>query len=141
SPARTRCSRPSFTVNPLVPAFILHKASQHQTSGAFEAATLFVDIAGFTPVTTKLVQHGREGAEALAHTLRFYFDPLILAVHEAGGFITGFAGDACTALFEETRLRNAAEFALDAANRMQRFVAENPTYETRFVTFSFSLRV
>jgi class 3 adenylate cyclase/tetratricopeptide (TPR) repeat protein len=128
-------------VNPLVPAFILHKESQHQTSGAFEAATLFVDIAGFTAVTTRLVQHGREGAEALAHTLRFYFDPLILAVHEAGGFITGFAGDACTALFEDTRLRNAADFALDAANRMQRFVAENPTYETRFGRFNFSLRV
>jgi class 3 adenylate cyclase/tetratricopeptide (TPR) repeat protein len=128
-------------VNPLVPDFILHQESLHHTSGELEAAALFVDIAGFTAVTTRLQQHGREGAEALAHTLRFYFDPLIKSVHEAGGFITGFAGDACTALFEDTRLRNAAEFALDAANRMQRFVAENPTYETRFGTFGFSLRV
>ena len=128
-------------MNPLVPDFILHKESQGQTSGEIEAAALFVDIAGFTAVTTRLQQHGREGAEALAHTLRFYFDPLIKAVHEAGGFITGFAGDAYTALFEDTRLRNAAEFALDAANRMQRFVAENPTHETRFGTFAFSLRV
>ncbi len=128
-------------MNPLVPDFILHKDSLHQTSGELEAAALFVDIAGFTAVTTRLVQHGREGAEALAHTLRFYFDPLIKAVHEAGGFITGFAGDACTALFEDTRLRNAAEFALDAANRMQRFVAENPVHETRFGSFGFSLRV
>ena len=128
-------------MNPLVPDFILHQESLHHTSGELEAAALFVDIAGFTAVTTRLQQHGREGAEALAHTLRFYFDPLIRAVHEAGGFIPGFAGDACTALFEDTRLRNAAEFALDAANRMQRFVAENPTYETRFGTFGFSLRV
>lgn len=130
-----------FIVNPLVPDFILQKDSQNQTSGSFEAAALFVDISGFTAVTTKLVQHGREGAEALAHTLRFYFDPLIKAVHEAGGFITGFAGDACTALFEDTRLRNAAEFALDAADRMQRFIAENPARETRFGSFAFSLRV
>ena len=128
-------------MNPLVPDFILHQESLRRTSGELEAAALFVDIAGFTAVTTKLQQHGREGAEALAHTLRFYFDPLIKSVHEAGGFITGFAGDACTALFEDTRLRNAAEFALDAANRMQRFVAENPTYETRFGSFGFSLRV
>lgn len=128
-------------MNPLVPDFVLHKQSQDQTSGEIEAAALFVDIAGFTAVTTRLQQHGREGAEALAHTLRFYFDPLIKAVHEAGGFITGFAGDACTALFEDTRLRNAAEFALDAANRMQRFVAENPVHETRFGSFGFSLRV
>ena len=130
-----------YIVNPLVPDFILQKDSQNQTSGAFQAAALFVDIAGFTAVTTKLVQHGREGAEALAHTLRFYFDPLIKSVHEGGGFITGFAGDACTALFEDSRLRNAAEYALDAAVRMQRFVAENPCYETRFGSFGFSLRV
>ncbi len=128
-------------VNPLVPDFILRKDSLHQTSGAFEAAALFVDISGFTAVTTKLVQHGREGAEALAHTLRFYFDPLIKSVHEAGGFVTGFAGDACTALFEDSRLRNAAEYALDAGSRMQRFVAENPVHETRFGSFAFSLRV
>jgi class 3 adenylate cyclase/tetratricopeptide (TPR) repeat protein len=138
---RSRGLRPLFIVNPLVPDFILQKESQSQTSSEFEAAALFVDIAGFTAVTTRLQQHGREGAEALAHTLRFYFDPLIKSVHEAGGFITGFAGDACTALFEDTRLRNAAEFALDAANRMQRFVAENPVHETRFGSFAFSLRV
>ena len=32
-------------------------------------------------------------------TLRFHFDPLVAAVHDAGGFITGFAGDAFTAVF------------------------------------------
>lgn len=128
-------------MNPLVPDFILQKDSQNQTSGTFQAAALFVDIAGFTAVTTRLVEHGREGAEALAATLRFYFDPLIKSVHEGGGFVTGFAGDACTALFEDSRLRNAAEYALDAAVRMQRFVAENPCYQTRFGSFGFSLRV
>ncbi len=128
-------------MNPLVPDFILQKDRQNQTSGTFQAAALFVDIAGFTAVTTRLVQHGREGAEALADTLRFYFDPLIKSVHEGGGFITGFAGDACTALFEDSRLRNAAEYALDAAVRMQRFVADHPSYTTRFGSFNFSLRV
>ena len=44
-------------------------------------------------------------------TLRFYFDPLIGAVHELGGIIVGFAGDAFTAIFPHSAGRNVAEHA------------------------------
>jgi class 3 adenylate cyclase/tetratricopeptide (TPR) repeat protein len=129
-------------VNPLVPEFILQKDALDQTSGTFEAATLVVDIAGFSSLTSKLMQHGREGAETLARALRFYFDPTVAAIEEGGGFITGFAGDSATALFPHTPHRSSAEYALDAADRMLRFVEQNRLYDTsRFGGFPFSIRV
>ncbi len=128
-------------MNPLVPEFILQKDAQDQTAGTFEAAALFVDITGFSSLTIKLMQHGREGAETLARALRFYFDPIVASIEEGGGFITGFAGDSCTALFPHTPHRSSAEYALDAADRMQRFVAHNRIFEDRFGSFPFSLRV
>src|SRR5262245_16384185 len=117
-------------VNPFVPDFILQQDAQDRAGGAFDAAALFVDISGFSALTERLVVHGREGAETLAHALRFHFDPLVSAVHEAGGFITGFAGDACMALFPQSPHRNVAAYAPDAAHRMQRFVAEHAVYHT-----------
>jgi class 3 adenylate cyclase/tetratricopeptide (TPR) repeat protein len=143
-------------VNPFVPDFVLQNDAQGRAVGEFEGAALFVDISGFTPLSESLLAHGREGAEALAHALRFHFDPLIAAVHEAGGFITGFAGDACTALFPEGPTsgaaghdggrphapgENAASRALGAAHRMQRFLAENPVYESPYGHFPFSIRI
>lgn len=128
-------------MNPFVPDFILSQDAHNRAQGSFEAAALFVDLSGFSALTEGLVVHGREGAEALAEALRFHFDPLVAAVHEAGGFITGFAGDSCTALFPHSPHRNAAAFALDAAHRMLRFVAENPVYTTPWGDYPFSIRV
>ncbi|MFT3772726.1 MAG: AAA family ATPase [Minicystis sp.] len=128
-------------MNPFVPDFILQQDAHERAAGAFEAAALFVDLSGFSALTERLVARGREGAETLAAALRFHFDPLVAAVHEAGGFITGFAGDACTALFPHSPHRNAAAFALDAAHRMLRFVVDNPVYTTPFGAYPFSIRV
>ena len=83
----------------LVPHFILSQHAQGQTSGSFDAATLFVDISGFTTITETLMQHGTEGAETLANLMRSVFTPLIATVYEYGGFVVGFAGDAFTAVF------------------------------------------
>ena len=79
-------------VNPFVPDFVLQNDAQGRAAGEFEGAALFVDISGFTPLCESLLAHGREGAEALVHALRFDFDPLIAAAHEAGGFITRVRG-------------------------------------------------
>src|SRR5262245_46965329 len=128
-------------MNPLVPDFVLEEDSRGRSGGKLAAAALFIDISGFTNMTEKLMQHGRDGAEALAGTLRFYFDPLIEAVHEAGGFITGFAGDAFTALFPDAPDRNVATYALTAARKMQRFIREHPRYTTRYETFPFAFKM
>lgn len=128
-------------MNPLVPAFILQQESEGRSKGTLTAAALFVDIPGFTALTEKLVQHGREGAEILAGTLRFYFDPLVKLVHEAGGFITSFAGDAFTALFPHSIQRHAADYAVHVATGIQQFFAKHPEYSTRYGKFPFSFKI
>ena len=128
-------------MNPLVPDFILQQDALARTGGKLTVAALFVDISGFTALTEQFMQHGRQGAEGLVRTLRFHFDPLVAAVHDAGGFITSFAGDAFTAIFPESARSNVAEDAFSAASRMQRFFREHPVYHTSFGSFPFSIRV
>jgi class 3 adenylate cyclase/tetratricopeptide (TPR) repeat protein len=128
-------------MNPLVPDFILYQDTRGRTEGNFAAAALFIDIPGFTGLTERLVPHGREGAEILAGTLRFYFDPLIAAVHELGGLVVGFAGDAFTAIFPHSTGRNVAEHALASALKMRRFFLNRAERATRFGTFPFSYKV
>ena len=63
------------------------------------AAILFADISGFTPLTERLVEKGPTGVEALARILNEYFGELIDIVHEYGGDIVKFAGDAAIAVW------------------------------------------
>lgn len=63
------------------------------------AITLFLDIAGFTALTENLMQQDQRGAESLANLLNAAFRPVITAIYAAGGYISGFSGDAFTAIF------------------------------------------
>jgi len=131
-------------MSPLVPELVLRMDAEGRSAGSFSGAALFIDIPGFTQLTETLVEHGRAGAEALARTLRFYFDPLIAAVHDAGGFVASFAGDAFTALFpspEPEADREVAAYALRAALEMRRLFDEHPERETPFGTFPFSFKI
>ncbi|MBI2566033.1 MAG: AAA family ATPase [Candidatus Schekmanbacteria bacterium] len=126
----------------LVPQLIVDRDRQGQRSGVVTGAAVFADISGFTILTERLMAHGKEGAEELARTLRFYFTPLVGAVEAAGGMITGFAGDAFTAVFPGGETEGGAEAgaAVRAALAMQVFFAENSTYTTRYGEFAFSMK-
>lgn len=128
-------------MSPLVPDFILQQDALGKTEGNLTAAVLIVDISGFTEVTERMMEHGRAGAELLADTLKFYFDPLIASVHQAGGFIIGFAGDSFTAIFPETPDRKVAEYALGAAAEMRRFFNDHPERHTVYGNFPFSFKI
>ncbi|GAB4579642.1 MAG: adenylate/guanylate cyclase domain-containing protein [Anaerolineales bacterium] len=71
-------------------------------SETHEAATLFADISGFTPLTERLAQSGPDGAERLASILNNYFGTLINLVYQYGGDIVKFAGDALLAIWPLT---------------------------------------
>jgi class 3 adenylate cyclase/tetratricopeptide (TPR) repeat protein len=86
----------------LIPRIIHDQYRQGRMSGHFEAASFFLDIAGFTPLTDRLMAEGKEGAEILSGLVNGIFRPVIDAVYNYGGFITGFAGDAFTAVFPES---------------------------------------
>lgn len=110
-------------------------------SGSLIGATQFVDISGFTALTEVLMQHGKEGAEVLGEALRRTFNPLVDAVEEAGGFITGFAGDAFTAIYPHVDDHDVPAYALQASRRMQAFFAEHGTVETPYGEFAFAVKV
>ncbi|HSH03224.1 MAG TPA: tetratricopeptide repeat protein [Anaerolineae bacterium] len=130
----------------LVSPFILEKYAVGETSGDLTAASLFVDISGFSTITDTLMGHGQHGAEVMADLMRQIFTPLVEAVYAHDGFIATFAGDAFTALFpireeDETALPKAAQRALAAGWTIRDAITEHPPYETDYADFEVGVKV
>lgn len=64
-----------------------------------QAAILFADISGFTLLTEHMAERGPTGVESLARVLNEYFGQLIDIIHEYGGDVVKFAGDAVIAVW------------------------------------------
>ncbi|HSQ39663.1 MAG TPA: adenylate/guanylate cyclase domain-containing protein, partial [Anaerolineales bacterium] len=64
-----------------------------------QAAVLFADISGFTRLTESLAEAGPAGVETIANVLNDYFGQLIDIVHQYGGDVVKFAGDAVIAVW------------------------------------------
>ena len=124
----------------LTPEFILEKLAHGEEQGQFAAVALFVDTAGFTPLTSALQEHGTEGAEIVAQVVTNLFAPLMHVVYHHGGWIAGFAGDACKAIFPGLSAESYQR-ALTAAWQIRQQVLAQPTQTTRFGTFSFTIKV
>ena len=91
------------------------------------AAILFADISGFTPLTERLAEKGPTGVETLARVLNAYFGQLIDIIHEYGGDIVKFAGDALIAVWPivsdlpaSPALTNVNQMANDKENAITR---------------------
>ncbi len=130
----------------LIPSFIAEKFIQHNLHGAFDAATLFLDIPGFTAWTDALMQYQEDGAEVLTDALNRIMGPLVEAVYAHGGFISTFAGDAFTALFplrtaRSARRKNAVRHAAQVALYVQEFFNEQGSLQTRYGDFALTARV
>lgn len=132
----------------LIPDFVLQKYSQGKLEGEFKAATLFVDISGFTKLTETFLTHHREGAEALTNALRQIFTPQIDILYERGGFIPFFAGDAFVAIFPyddpEFGQEAAAVQAVKTAVQIQQYVCQEGDQrliETKHGTFGFGVKI
>ena len=65
----------------------------------FAAALLFSDISGFTALTEKLQERGREGAEDIVALVGTVLGPAVDQVHRWGGSVVNFAGDGLFAVF------------------------------------------
>ena len=106
-----------------------------------QAAILFADISGFTLLTERMAEKGPTGVETLARILNEYFGQLIDIIHEYGGDVVKFAGDAVIAVWpvvpdvaiSETISRadqwqwtmRAAECALEVHKRLTNYQAED----------------
>ncbi|MCP5094343.1 MAG: hypothetical protein GY943_02190, partial [Chloroflexi bacterium] len=83
-----------------------------------DSATLFADMSGFTSMAEALAADGPRGAEELNRALLITFTALIKAIHDAGGAVSHFHGDAMMVYFLDTDGRAAAR-ALACARFMQ----------------------
>lgn len=96
-------------------------------------AALFVDISGFTPLTERYSQQGPIGAERLAEVLNQFFGLLIDLIHEHGGDVIDFSGDAVLGFWEgnpaapDEALAAAARCALKILTRGDGHAAEDDT--------------
>nr|HXK50384.1 adenylate/guanylate cyclase domain-containing protein [Clostridiales bacterium] len=126
----------------LVPERILNNIKVNKLSDRFDCFSMFVDISGFTKTTEALMKHGQEGAEVLSDILRYLFDTTVKAVYDHGGYVTKYAGDAFTAIFElKTGKGSVAANVLQAALITNNFFEENKIYSSRFGDFEFGVKV
>lgn len=88
---------------------------------ALHAATLFSDISGFTGMSEELASDGPRGAEELNRVLLVTFTAMIDVIHELGGAVNHFYGDAMSVYFPDTD-GTAAQRALGCAQMMQQLM-------------------
>ena len=120
-----------------IPDLIGEKVSENIHSGTFTASTIFIDISGFTSMTQFLMEHGKEGAEILSNIINNIFSPSIRAVYDNGGFVSTFAGDAFTSIFETEKV----DYALKAAFEINRVFAGSGKINTKFGEFELSVKI
>lgn len=66
-----------------------------------DVALLFLDMSGFTPLTEKLSMKGMKGVEEVSHHLNDYFGQIIARIHDHGGDVIKFAGDALLVMWAD----------------------------------------
>lgn len=121
----------------LVPDFILEKNKNNQPQGTFSAIVMLLDISGFTGMTYQLIQSGKEGAEILSRIINDIFSPCIEAIYQNGGFVSGFAGDSLTAVFET----KTADFPLSSAFSIIEIFTKKGFFSTKFGDFKLDIKI
>lgn len=91
-----------------------------------EIAVLFSDLRGFTQYSEKLAP------DALITELNAYFDAMVATIHDHGGVVDKFIGDAIMVVFGFPTSERAAQRAIETAIAMQRaLVRHNLARATR----------
>ena len=106
-----------------LPTYLVERLRENpiagQANGQFVTGTLlFADISGFTAMSEKLNQIGREGAEEITVIVNRYFTVMLEIMREYDGQLIKFGGDALLALFAEPPT-NSSDRAIKAALTMQ----------------------
>jgi class 3 adenylate cyclase len=114
-----------------------------QAQGRFvEGTLLFADISGFTAMSEKLSQTGREGAEEVTAVVNKYFDQMLAILKDYKGELIRFGGDALLGLFEEgSGTYSSATQAAQAAMKMQQGMGQFAETKTSQGTFPLRMSV
>lgn len=121
----------------LIPDFIAENYYKNKLNGNFYGYALFLDIKGFTSITEKLKDFGKEGIEILNTCLKTVFQPLIKEVKIHNGFISHFAGDAFNAFF----IGDKNFDSLICADNIVQTMKNLKPVETKFGSFEFSVKI
>lgn len=126
----------------LVPDRILKNFIDNKFTDEFDCFAMFVDISGFTSTTEALMKHGQEGAEILSDILKYLFNTTVKGVYDNGGYVTKYAGDAFTAIFEiKEDKKTTALRVMKAAKITNKFFDDNKIYKSKFGDFEFGVKV
>ena len=90
-----------------------------------QGAALFADISGFTPLTEALALDlgPQRGAEELTVHLNRVYDALVTELHQYGGSVMSFAGDAITCWLDGDDGQRATACALGMQRLMHQFAS------------------
>ena len=114
-------------------SFVPRRVRGREGYEIFSGSLLYLDISGFTPMSEKLMELGREGSEELTRIINGFFSPLIEIISENGGDIYRFGGDAIIAMFEEP------ESAVQSAKDSLDFVKKHRKVETDVGRFTIRI--
>jgi class 3 adenylate cyclase/tetratricopeptide (TPR) repeat protein len=133
----------SFVPDDVVRTLLRHpNQTPIANSDSSDAVVLFIDVAGFTPLSEALTNSGAYGTEELTQILNGWFDTMASLVSLYGGAVAEFAGDALTAVFwcdADTR-KETERRAVGCALYMQAEVARFQTINTRAGTFELAMK-
>ena len=92
------------SILPYVPQHITQELMRNPTvprvgGKRVEGTLLFADVAGFTPMSERLAQTGKEGAEELTLMMTACFTRIVNLIADYGGIPLRFGGDSVLALF------------------------------------------
>ena len=87
-----------------------------------DAATLFADVSGFTAMSEELATDGPRGAEELTRVLEVTFTAMVDVIHDLGGSISHYYGDAMSVYFPDDD-GMAAQRALACAQEIQQLMS------------------
>ncbi len=112
----------------LAPALIeglnRHSGGEASWIEPMEGTLVMADISGFTKMSERLAEIGKEGAEWLTNTINLYFESMLDAARQQGGSNLKFGGDALLLSFtgaDHAERAVRAALAMQSANR--RFAA------------------
>src|SRR5215216_721134 len=108
-----------------------------------QAVALFADVSGFTPMSEALARTGRRGAEDLTLILNRYFTRMIALLHDYGGIVCKFGGDALTVIFPyHMRMRGSVtRRAVTCAHAMQAAMPDYAAIPTSAGMFGLAMKI
>ncbi|MDZ4245881.1 MAG: adenylate/guanylate cyclase domain-containing protein, partial [Dehalococcoidia bacterium] len=122
----------------LLDTLLLHPDRYSSQIVPVEGSLLLADISGFTPMTEKLSEAGKEGAELLTNIINQYFRSMLDISRQYGGDNLKFGGDALLILF---RGENHALRAVTAAAAMQRATGQFKIFRVGGYRFRLKMTV